>query len=100
MGSERSGYWPNYSYYCADGGDLDFFIINGPSIKRVIQRYTDLTGKTALAPIQSLGYLGSTMYYAELEEKCDEAILDFVKKCKKENVPISNFHLSSGYTLS
>ncbi len=66
MGSERSGYWPRYSYYSADGGDVDFFIINGPSMKRVIQRYTDLTGKTALAPIQSLGYIGSTMFYAEL----------------------------------
>lgn len=44
-------------------------------MKRVIQRYTDLTGKTAMAPIQSLGYLGSTMYYAELEENCDQAIV-------------------------
>lgn len=66
MGSERSGYWPRYSYYSADGGDIDLFIINGPSMKRVIQRYTDLTGKTAMSPMHSLGYIGSTMYYAEL----------------------------------
>jgi alpha-glucosidase len=69
-------------------------------MKRVIQRYTDLTGKTAMAPMQSLGYLGSTMFYCELEEKCDDAILDFIGKCKKYGVPISNFHLSSGYTFS
>lgn len=66
MGSQKNGYWQPYSYYCADGGDIDLFVINGPTIKRVVQRYTDLTGKTALAPLQSLGYLGSTMYYAEL----------------------------------
>lgn len=51
-----------------------------------------------MAPRSALGYLGSTMYYSELESKCDEAILDFVKKCRKEFIPISNFHLSSGYT--
>lgn len=52
-----------------------------------------------MAPMQSLGYLGSTMFYCELEEKCDEAILDFIAKCKRYGVPISNFHLSSGYTF-
>jgi alpha-glucosidase len=67
MGCEKSGYWPRYSYFCADGGDVDLFLINGPSMKKVIQRYTDLTGKTAFVPMQALGYLGSTMYYAELE---------------------------------
>lgn len=43
---------------------MDYFVINGPSMKRVIQRYTDLTGKTAMAPMQALGYIGSTMYYS------------------------------------
>lgn len=63
MGNERSGYWSRYSYYTADGGDIDLFFINGPSIKKVVQKYTDLTGKNAMAPKASLGYLGSTMYY-------------------------------------
>jgi alpha-glucosidase len=64
MGSEKNGYWEPYSYYCADGGDIDLFIINGPTIKKVVQKYMDLTGKTAFTPLQSLGYLGSSMYYA------------------------------------
>lgn len=44
-------------------------------MKRVIQRYTDLTGKTNMSPMHSLGYIGSTMYYAELEENCDKVII-------------------------
>ncbi len=98
LGCERSGYWPRYSYFCADGGDIDMFFINGPSVPAVVGRYTDLTGNSAMAPMDALGYLGSTMYYVELEEKCDERILGFVDTCASEGIPVSNFHLSSGYT--
>ena len=99
MGNERSGYWPEYTSYCANGGDLDLFILNGPKISEVVERYTDLTGKSAFTPLESLGYLGSTMFYVELPERCDEEIIDFVDKNHDENIPISNFHLSSGYTM-
>ena len=52
LGCERSGYWPRYSYFCADGGDIDMFFINGPSVPAVVSRYTDLTGKSAMAPME------------------------------------------------
>lgn len=79
--------------------EIDLFILNGPKISEVVQRYTDLTGKSAFSPMESLGYLGSTMFYVELPERCDHEILDFVDKNLDENIPISNFHLSSGYTM-
>ncbi len=99
LGSEISGYWPRYTSYQADGGDIDLFFINGPSIARVIERYTDLTGKTVMPPKASLGYLGSTMYYVELEKDCDSAIVGFVEKTREEGIPIDGFQLSSGYTV-
>lgn len=99
MGSEVSGYWHPYSYYTADGGDIDLFFINGPTIADVIRRYTDLTGKTVLPPKYSLGYLGSTMYYSELPANCDDAILDFVDRSFEEGIPVDAFHLSSGYCV-
>ncbi|HVU26845.1 MAG TPA: glycoside hydrolase family 31 protein [Verrucomicrobiae bacterium] len=40
----------------AEGGDLDYYFINGPSPKEVIERYTALTGKMPLPPLWSLGY--------------------------------------------
>ncbi|MCG8508126.1 MAG: DUF5110 domain-containing protein, partial [Rhodospirillales bacterium] len=96
---EISGYWHPYSYYCADGGDIDLFFIDGPGIADVVRRYTDLTGKTALPPKGALGYLGSTMYYSELPADCDDAILDFVDKTRDEGIPMDGFQLSSGYTV-
>ncbi|HEV2454111.1 MAG TPA: glycoside hydrolase family 31 protein, partial [Verrucomicrobiae bacterium] len=40
----------------ADGGDLDYYFINGPDPKKVIERYTALTGRMPLPPLWSLGY--------------------------------------------
>lgn len=40
----------------ADGGDLDYYFINGPAPKEVVERYTDLTGRIPLPPLWSLGY--------------------------------------------
>jgi alpha-glucosidase len=40
----------------SDGGELDYYFINGPDPKAVVQRYSDLTGKTPLPPLWSLGF--------------------------------------------
>src|SRR5699024_3672370 len=98
IGKEISGYWPRYSYYSSDGGDIDFFFINGPDVMDVIERYTVLTGKQALPPKQTLGYTASTMYYAELEEKNDEEIYKVIEKHFDEEMHIDNFKLASGYS--
>lgn len=98
-GAELSGYWPRYSYYTADGGEIDWFFINGPSMAEIVQRYTDLTGKTTLPPKYALGYLGSTMYYVELPKDCDKEIIGFIDKNIKESIPVDGFQLSSGYTV-
>ena len=98
MGRRISNYWGSHSRYRADGGDIDLFFIAGPSIKEVVQRYTDLTGKSAMLPKHALGYLGSSMYYAELPTNSDDAILEFIDTAREEFIPISGFQLSSGYT--
>lgn len=98
MDSEHSQNWGRYSFFECDGGDLDCFFIGGPTIKDVVAHYTDLTGKTAMMPKASLGYMGSTMYYTELPQDADQAILKFVDTCKKKQIPIDGFFLSSGYT--
>jgi alpha-glucosidase len=40
----------------AEGGDLDYYFINGPDPKQVVERYTALTGRMPLPPLWSLGY--------------------------------------------
>lgn len=98
VGAERSGYWPPYTYFTADGGDIEWFFCYGPTVKAVIERYTDLTGKTVLPPRYSLGYMGSSMYYTELSENSDKAVLGFIDRAKAEEIPCEGFFLSSGYT--
>ncbi len=98
MGKEKSNYWPRYTYWQADGGDADLFLIGGNTIKRILDNYTFLTGRPALLPKRALGYQGSSMYYAELEKDSDDAVLEFVDTVREEGIPIDGFHLSSGYT--
>ena len=97
MGREKSNYWKMHSRYRADGGDIDLFLIEGPSIRQVVERYTDLTGKSAMLPKYALGYLGSSMYYPELDADCDDAILEFIDTTREEGIPVDGFQLSSGY---
>lgn len=98
MGKEISGYWASYSYYEADGGDIDLFFVNGPSVAEVLDNYTRLTGRQTMATKQSLGFTASTMYYAELEENCDQEIYNVIDKQFDEKMYIDNFKLASGYT--
>lgn len=97
MGREKSNYWKPHSRYRTDGGDIDLFLIAGPSVRQVVERYTDLTGKSTMLPRYALGYLGSSMYYPELDNDCDDAILDFIDTTREEKIPVDGFQLSSGY---
>lgn len=98
MGCEKSNYWHRYSYFQADGGDIDCFLIGGDTIPRIVDNYTMLTGRPCLLPKRALGYQASSMYYPELEKDCDDAIYDFVDTIRENDFPLDGFHLSSGYT--
>lgn len=98
LGCERSGYWPRYGYACFDGGDIDYYVMAGPSMQQVIRRYTALTGTTAMPTYASLGYMASTMYFTEQDRNCDAMILDFVEELGRQELGCDGFHLSSGYT--
>jgi len=47
---------PGFLTFGAAGGDLNYYFINGPEPKKVIERYTELTGRMPLPPLWSLGY--------------------------------------------
>lgn len=95
---EHSNYWPRRTRMRADGGDLDLFVIAGPSIRDVVRRITMLTGRSAMLPRQALGYLASSMFYAELDRDCDQALVNFIDTARSEGIPVDGFQLSSGYT--
>ncbi len=88
-----------YRYYQADAGDLDYYLLYGPSIERVLETFAALTGYPALPPRWSLGYLGSTMSYTEAPD-AQEQLKQFVDLCAQHDIPCDGFHLSSGYTTN
>lgn len=98
MGCEKSNYWHRYSYWQADGGDIDMFLLGGNSIARIVDNYTLLTGRPIMLPKRAIGYQGSSMFYPELDKDSDDAVLEFIDTIKEEGFPIDGFHLSSGYT--
>lgn len=96
MGNELDNYYPPYRYYQADDGDIDYYLIYGPTIPDVVKKLTALTGRMALPPRWSLGYLGSTMTYTEAPN-AQEQLKQFVDLCDEHQIPCDLFHLSSGY---
>jgi len=97
LGCELNNYHPPYRYYQADGGDLDYYLIYGPTIPDVVRKFATLTGRMSLPPRWSLGYLGSTMTYTEAPD-AQEQLKQFVDLCEQHQIPCDLFHLSSGYT--
>jgi alpha-glucosidase len=49
-------------------GPIDYYLIYGPSVHRVVERYTDLTGKPPLAPAWALGFQQSRYSYMSATE--------------------------------
>jgi alpha-glucosidase len=96
MGKEVSAFHGFYRYYQADDGDLDYYLIYGPTIEGVVEKFARLVGRMILPPRWSLGYLGSTMTYTEAPD-AQEQLKRFVDLCQAHRIPCDLFHLSSGY---
>jgi len=97
FGAELSNYHGFYRAFCADGGDLDYYVIAGPAIADVTRRFTWLTGTPMLPPKWSLGYSGSTMSYTDAPD-AQVQMARFIEKCREHDILCDSFHLSSGYT--
>ncbi|KRG13208.1 alpha-glucosidase [Virgibacillus soli] len=77
------------SQFSVKGEYLDYYIINGPSPKEVVSRYTDLTGKPALPPAWSFGLWLSTSFTTDYDE---ETVNHFVDGMAERGIPLSVFH--------
>lgn len=98
MGSEIDAYHGRYRYYQADDGDLDYYLIYGPSIPEVVEKFTALTGRMVLPPRWALGFLGTTMTYFDAPD-AQEQLKRFIALRNEHRIPYDLFHLASGYTL-
>ena len=75
--------------FSVPGESLDYFVINGPTMKGALMRYTDLTGKPSLPPEWTFGLWLSTSFVTNYDEK---TVLGFINEMEKRGIPLSVFH--------
>jgi alpha-glucosidase len=98
LGLEIDAYHGPFRCFEASDGDLDLYVIFGPTVRDTVARYTALTGRTAFPPRWSLGYSGSSMQYTDAPD-AQIRLGDFLTHLNRYDIPSSSFHLSSGYTI-
>lgn len=71
------------------GESLEYFIIDGPGMKDVLRRYTDITGKPSLPAPWTFGLWLSTSFTTNYDEA---TVNSFVDGMLERGIPLSVFH--------
>lgn len=71
------------------GEALDYYFLDGPSMKEVLERYTDLTGKPALPAPWTFGLWLSTSFTTDYDEA---TVMSFIDGMLERKIPLSVFH--------
>ncbi|MBU5482600.1 alpha-xylosidase [Blautia sp. MSJ-19] len=75
--------------FSVKGESLDYFVINGPTMKDVLKRYTDLTGKPSLPAPWTYGLWLSTSFTTNYDE---ETVMSFVDGMLDRGIGLRVFH--------
>ena len=88
MGKESEQYYS----FGAEGGILDYYFFYGPSPKKIIERYTELTGRMNLPPKWAIGYQQCRWsYYPESK------VRDIAANFRKRGIPCDVIYLDIDY---
>ena len=75
--------------FSVKGESLDYFVINGPTMKDVLKRYTHLTGKPSLPASWTYGLWLSTSFTTNYDE---ETVMSFVDGMLDRGIGLRVFH--------
>lgn len=75
--------------FSVKGSYLDYYIINGPSMKEVLEKYTDLSGKPSLPAPWTFGLWLSTSFTTNYDE---ETCMSFIDGMLSRGIPLRTFH--------
>jgi len=75
--------------FSVPGEALEFCVIDGPTPKEVVDRYTRLTGRPARVPAWSYGLWLSTSFTTDYDEA---TVTSFVEGMRERGIPLSVFH--------
>lgn len=81
-----------YSAFSADGGEMNYYFFWGPSIKKVLGRYADLTGHMPMPPMWALGNQQSRWGYYN-----DARAEEVVSRYRADDLPLDALYLDIHY---
>lgn len=75
--------------FSVEGEYLEYFVIDGPTPKAVLDRYTRFTGRPALPPAWSFGLWLTTSFTTNYDE---ETVNSFIDAMAERQLPLHVFH--------
>ncbi len=82
----------DYFSFGADGGELNYYFLAGPEPKKIIERYTALTGRSPLPPLWALGYQQCRYsYYPEAR------VREIARLLREKKIPADAIYLDIDY---
>ncbi|HJQ29705.1 MAG TPA: glycoside hydrolase family 31 protein [Rubrobacter sp.] len=82
----------NRAYYGAEGGAVVYYVFCGPTPRDVIDRYTELTGRTPMPPLWSLG--NQQCRYSYMNEK---EVREVARGFRERDIPCDVIYLDIHY---
>ncbi len=82
----------DYASFAADGGEMNYYFFQGPSMQKILGRYADLTGHMPMMPKWALGNQQSRWAYYP-----DKVAEEVVRRYRAEDLPLDVLHLDIHY---
>jgi alpha-glucosidase len=79
-------------WFGAEGGELNYYFFYGPSLKKILNRYADLTGHMPMPPLWALGNQQSRWSYYP-----DTMVEEVVREYRKRDLTLDVVHLDIDY---
>ena len=83
---------PEYAVFSDEGGEMNYYFFYGPSLKKILGRYADLTGHLPMPPMWALGNQQSRWSYYP-----DTVAEEIVRRYRAEDLPLDVLHLDIDY---
>jgi len=88
MGASNNRFY----WFGAEKGEMDYYFIYGPEIKKVISSYSQLTGRIEMPPMWALGYQQSRWSYFP-----EPNVRNLAENFRNRNIPIDVIYLDIHY---
>lgn len=79
-------------HFGADDGEMNYYFFGGPTVEQILKDYSELTGRTPMPPIWSLGYQQCRWGYANSNE-----LLNIARTLREKRIPADVVYMDITY---